>query len=220
MGRLNLGESPTPDRPLVVFLPGLNGTARDFLQHDFVGPLAETAPECDAVAVDATLGYYGRRTLVTRLHDDVIGPARARGYRRIWLVGISMGGLGAILYDQLGPGDVDGIVLLSPYLGEPKVIDEIRKAGGIARWRPPEPLDPDDFERSIWLWLKRETESRPTRAKIYLAYPTEDPFVQGHRMLAGRLPADRVFTTGGGHDWAPWETLWRKFLASGALERE
>ena len=220
LGRLSLGESAPPGRSLIVFLPGLNGSARDFLQHDFVGPLAEMAPECDAVAVDATIGYYVRLTLAKRLHDDVIGPARARGYRRIWLVGISMGGLGAVLYDELGPGDVDGILLLSPYLGDQEVTDEIRNAGGVAGWRPPKRLDPNDFQRKLWAWLKQETESRPKRARIYLGYPTEDPFVQGHRLLAGRLPAGQVFTTGGGHDWLPWETLWRKFLASGALERE
>jgi hypothetical protein len=28
------------------------------------------------------------------------------------------------------------------------------------------------------------------------------------------LPADHVFTTEGGHDWAPWLTLWKQVLDS------
>lgn len=39
----------------------------------------------------------------------------------------------------------------------------------------------------------------------------------GHRILARELPATRVFTHPGGHDWDTWGELWGDVLASGAI---
>jgi len=46
---------------------------------------------------------------------DVIAPARAKGYQRIWIAGISMGGLGAVAIALTirPPSDVPA-ALLSP----------------------------------------------------------------------------------------------------------
>ena len=70
--------------------------------------------------------------IVERIREDIIIPAKARGYRNIWMLGISMGGMGAIWYDRTHPGDVNGLILLSPYLGEKTIVETIEKAGGLS----------------------------------------------------------------------------------------
>ena len=75
---------------------------------------------------------------MNRLREDVIGPARSGGYSTIWLVGISLGGLGAGLYTGHYPGDVASLVLLAPFLGEAPIIEEIAAAGGVRTWNPGE----------------------------------------------------------------------------------
>src|SRR5215469_11550864 len=83
-----------PSRCLVVFLPGMGDHETDFVEHGFLDAMSARGMAVDAIAADATFGYYLNRTVVSRLHDDVLQPAREAGYRQIWLVGISMGGMG------------------------------------------------------------------------------------------------------------------------------
>ena len=45
-----------------------------------------------------------------------------------------------------------------------------------------------------------------------MGYGTDDRFAQGHRTLAGLLPAAHVDAVPGGHDWAPWRRLWARWL--------
>jgi pimeloyl-ACP methyl ester carboxylesterase len=211
---LDLTPLPPPDtspaRCLVILLPGRHDSPGDFARADF----AELAAQADAdfLAVDAHLGYYYKRTVVDRLREDVIGPARSR-YDRIWLVGISLGGTGSLLYTIQHPGDVDGILLLAPFLGEEEVIEEVAAAGGLRGWRAPEPLDPSDFQRRLWAWLKNPGGEIP----LYLGYGTGDDFARANGLLGRELPPERVFTVPGGHDWKAWRALWEKFLATEAL---
>jgi hypothetical protein len=48
--------------------------------------------------------------------------------------------------------------------------------------------------------------------QLYLGFGLSDRFVTNHRLLAEALPAGRVFTTEGGHDWPQWRQLWRNML--------
>ena len=50
------------------------------------------------IAVNGHLGYYFTRSLIKRIKEDVLDPAFARGYKEIWFVGTSVGGLGSMLY--------------------------------------------------------------------------------------------------------------------------
>src|SRR5712672_3477612 len=54
----------------------------------------------DIVVADLHFGYYLRQTAIERLREDVILPARTRGYQCISLVGISLGGFGALYYAE------------------------------------------------------------------------------------------------------------------------
>jgi pimeloyl-ACP methyl ester carboxylesterase len=219
-----------PQKCLVVLLPG-----RRDRPADFESLLRASGAACDAVAVDAHMGYYMERSVVERLHTDVIAPARAQGYEQVWLAGISIGGLGSLLYLRDHSEEVAGAMLIAPYLGEPEVIEEVAAAGGLARWRPPDAVADADYGRQLWSWLHRayiepepgprprsESESGPAPGKsrlppVYLGYGTGDDFARANGLLAAVLPRERVFTAPGGHDWPPWRAVWKNFLASGAL---
>ena len=53
--------------------------------------------------------------------------------------------------------------------------------------------------------------------KLVLGYGTRDSLAPANRLLAATLPAERVFTADGGHDWQTWGELWRTILASGQV---
>ncbi len=213
--RLESATCKAPVETLVVFLPGAYSDPKEFEEEGFVQALRERNIAADALLVDARLGYYTQRTIIERLEADVFAPAKARGYRAIWLVGISVGGLGAIIHEDQAPGQVAGIVAIAPYLGERAQSLDIANAGGLAEWN--KPLGPQtrvsDDER-LWTWLKGYADPAvtPGRPPLYLGYGREDRFAFSHRLLAAVLPPPRVFTTEGGHEWPAWRRLWLQML--------
>ena len=102
---------------LLVFLPGAYLKPDEFEREGFISAVRERHLAADSLLVDADVSYYYDQTLSERLHADVIEPQRAKGYKSIWLVGISIGGFGALIHELSRPGSVDGIVALAPYLG-------------------------------------------------------------------------------------------------------
>jgi pimeloyl-ACP methyl ester carboxylesterase len=203
-------------RTLVIFLTGRRDSPEDFGREHFPEIAARAGVKADMIAVDAHLAYYYNRTIVERLREDVIAPARRR-YDRIWLVGISIGGTGALLYADQHPEDVNGLVLFAPYLGDDPLIREIAAAGGIRGWRPPEPLAPDDFQRRVWVWLKGYESGSEGRPPLYLGWGRSDGFAKANGMAAQVLPPGHVFTAPGGHGWRAWRDLWAQFVRTGAL---
>ena len=205
-------EIPARDKTLLVFLPGRGTSGIDFRKQGFIAALPDRAAA--SISVDLTFPYYLARTATTRLHDDIIVPARAAGYRRIWLVGCSVGGLGAISYVHEHPGGIAGIVAIAPYPGEKPVIAEIEAAGGLANWKPKQRMPADDFQRRLWLAIRAERFDRPGGLPLVLGYGTGDRFAYGQRLLADQLPADHVSAVFGFHDWGTWHRLWVRILAS------
>jgi pimeloyl-ACP methyl ester carboxylesterase len=166
-------------------------------------------------------------TMATRLKQDVIDPARAKGYERIWLIGNSLGGFGSLSYVREYPNEIAGVVLLGPYLGERPLIKEIRHAGGLLRWEPGDVLlkSKDGTEKHIWTWLKENGQpgqswagdkERPKKQgcvpKIFLGYGRYDRFAYAQDYLSTLLPPEQVIAIDGGHDWSTWKTLWTRFL--------
>jgi len=201
----------TPGSPtaptLVVFLPGRGDRLKDFERRGLSEEMARSGVRADWVAVDAHLGYYRSRLVIERLREDVIEPARARGYRRIVVVGVSLGGLGGLLGERDHPGLFDAIVLIAPYLGDRKAMfDEIQNQGGPVPWAAAHSPAAGDIGEQVWSFLgQRVTTLPPT----WLAYGSADRFAVGHRLLAPLLQADRVKISAGGHDWPTWQALWR-----------
>jgi pimeloyl-ACP methyl ester carboxylesterase len=205
---------------LLVFLPGAYSPVDEFVREGFVQEVRQRRIAADIVMADAHMAYYNQRTVTTRLEADVLAPARAAGYRSIWLVGISVGGFGALIHEEQLPGNVAGIVALAPYLGQSGLTREIAAAGGLAAWRAPAgPLPEDQMETRVWRWLQSQAKAPFAAPALYLGYGTDDRFADSHRVLAAALPPQRVFTTPGGHDWAPWRRLWQQALAVLPLPR-
>ena len=192
---------------LVVFLPGRGGAMVDFEREGFVTTLRESGARVDSIAVDAHLGYYFQRTVIARLQADVLQPARQQGYRRIVLVGVSLGGLGALLCERDLPGSVDALVLLGPYLGKDAgLFDGIRSSGGPAAWAAGRDPQAGGVEEQIWTFLGTQSAVMPP---TWLLCGRRDSLAPGHRLLAGLLPPNRVAIIDGAHDWPTWCALWR-----------
>jgi pimeloyl-ACP methyl ester carboxylesterase len=204
-------------RSLIVLLPGRFDKPEDFARSGFGELAAQHGVGARIVSPDAHLGYYLNRTVVDRLREDVIAPAKAQGVERVWLAGVSLGGTGSILYSIEHPEDVSGITLIAPFLGEADIRKEIEAAGGLRGWTPPRSPDPTDFQRRIWSWLKRYEDGSAGKPPVYLGWGTRDRFAAIDGLLGAVLPPDRVFTTPGGHAWKAWRALWERFLATGAL---
>ena len=214
---------------LVVMLPGAYSRPQEFVDNGFVRALRMHGVSADIIIADAHLGYFRNHSVLRRLREDVVAPARAQGYRTVWMVGISLGGFGALAYACLHGRDpahgVEGVFAVAPYLGSRGLIDAIGAAGGPRAWVDadggalPRSLDedanPDDAERALWRWLAKPPTGAPP---LYLGYGTEDRLADGHRLLAEVLPADRVSTVPGGHDWPPWLALWQQWLGRGLLD--
>ena len=214
---------PHPDvtvshQQMFVFLRGIGGGHQCFEEEGLVADVWACGLPFDMAAPNAHLGYYIDRSLIQRLKEDVIVPARARGIQKIWLVGVSMGGLGAMLYLYVHPEDIAGVYLIAPFLGPQPILDEIGTAGGVRKWYPG-PYDADeDWQRMLWHWIKTAVADHPER-NIYLGYGTGDPFRSAAELLAPVLPPERVHAIDGTHDYATFKALWKKFLTSDAALR-
>ncbi len=141
---------------LIVMLPGAYSHPSEFVREGFVNALNENRLAVDVMLVDAHLGYYNDKTILDRLSQDVMAPARSKGYKSIWVVGISVGGFGGLLYAQTHPGELAGLVTLAPYLGERSLGTDIANAGGLARWAGPlnDPPGSTPSETQLWQWLR------------------------------------------------------------------
>lgn len=196
---------------LFVFLPGRWDSHTDFLTEGFIGSVRERRLPVDMLAADLHIGYYRTGSAVERLRDDIVGPSRKKGYRDIWLIGVSLGALGALSFEARYPHMISGIVLLGPFLGGRDLVLEIERAGGVLAWKPGE-VAVDDYQRRLWEWVQRYAQSNPKEPPIYLAFGSNDRLSASQRLLATVLPPGRVATTNGGHDWETWRPLWHSIL--------
>lgn len=200
---------------LLVLLPGVNMAPAEMLDEGMLRAVRERGLAVDVVVADAQLHYLYDGSMLQRLRQDVIAPLRQRGYRRIWLAGISLGGYVAIGYAMRHPDEIEGVVTLAPYLGRRPLVQAVAEAASPAAWRQTaQPREAEDFDHTLWMWLTQRGADAPP---LYLGYGTEDRFAQGHQTLAGLLPADHVDSVPGGHDWAPWRSLWARWLQRGLL---
>jgi pimeloyl-ACP methyl ester carboxylesterase len=199
--------NPTRNHPaLIVFLPGIGDPAQNFEQHGFV-KAAHQAFNADVITVDAHFSYYWGGSVVERLHDDVIVPALQRGYKDIWLVGVSLGGFGSLLYARAHPANIRGVFLIAPFLGNPQ--DD--------RVDPAEWLAARNGEDGFWEWLQGYAGASGNRPEIILVYGDQDKFVRVNRKLAELLPSENVDYLPGKHDWSTWKELWRHAIESNML---
>ena len=212
----NLAPSAGADRIVLVMLPGAQDRARDLVEQGFVQALRTRGLAVDAVVVDAHFDHYLEHSIVAQLEQDIIAPLRRGGLARIWLMGISLGGTGALSYVREHSGAIEGVILLAPFLGTRGLIAEIARAGGLQRWQPGA-IAPQDEERRLLAWLRQYRAGDPVLPRICLGYGTEDRYAPASLMLAQQLPERQVMTIPGGHDWPTWLKLWERWLDGDAF---
>jgi S-formylglutathione hydrolase FrmB len=201
-----------PPALLIALLSGTYSEPEDFVRAGF--PQAARAHGVDAELVMAEIraAWFADGSVVQRIHDSVVVPAKARGRSRIWLAGISLGGLAALSYAARHEADVAGIVLISPYPATRDILREVDAAGGLDRWKPAIPAG-GDLEREAWSWL---ATCRAAGAPVHCYYASGDRFASGQRRMAAALDPARVRELPGGHDWQAWRCLWDEFLGAAA----
>lgn len=192
---------------LLVLLPGAYMKAQDFVTHDFFAAVRRRSCPVDIVAVETGMDTYLDNDIVEHIHDEIIAPAMAAGTRTIWLAGISLGAMGALLSARRHAGAIAGLLLLSPFIGSRGLVAQVERAGGLRRWEPAADEAPT-IEQDLLRWLQSHDQWPP----IHLAYGQDDRYVAAHRLIADILPPDRVIVGEGGHDWPTWEALWGRML--------
>lgn len=199
---------------LVLMLPGAYSQPQEFVDEGFVQALRDARVHADVVLAGATLDHYLEGRVVERVQQQVIAPALQRGVRRVWLLGVSLGGLFALSCAARHGPQLAGVLLLAPYLSRRTLLAGIDAAGGPEAWaQARQPQGDDLLEHEVWQWLA----TRPTAPPLYLGYGRDDRFADAHRRLAARLPDGHTHDAAGGHDWPVWRGLWRQFLARGLI---
>lgn len=217
---LLLPASQTTHR-LVVVLPGRADDLQALRDSGVATAIQSQWPDADVLLTGLALGYYFSGNATQRLDNEIMAPARTHGYDEIWLLGASLGGMGALMYDREHPGSVAGIVLLAPYLGEAALLDKIRASGGLAKWNPgprPASIDQDNFQRELWRHLQTWSRDPRKAENVWLAYGDRDSLRSSMPLLVSLLPKAHVFVREGGHAWSVWTPATRDILA--AIDRE
>ena len=197
-----------PAETLVIVLPGLGEDMADLDRSGMAAAIQKGMPNADVTYALASVRYYFDGGMPRRIHEQVVVPARAQGYRQIWLAGGSMGGGGVTMYEREYPGEMAGLVLLAPFMGSRGVLEEIRKAGGLARWQPgPPPAEVTGFNiaREQWRLVQSWSGESGRNRNVWLVCGTQDDLLPASELIAQVLPADHYFKKEGGiHDWTSW----------------
>ena len=194
-------------RALVVLFPGFGGEGIYYEQQGCIEAMRERGFDADILILNVKPRIYIENEIIEMMKTEIISPAKALGYKHIYLVGISMGGHGVLLYVTKYPEDIDAVLILSPFISGPRQTNAIIEAGGIENWEHC-PFVGWDQACRLWQALKVYTSDPERCSNIFLGYGTEDVFVKECRVLAGLLPPEHVFTVPGKHNWTTWKKLW------------
>jgi pimeloyl-ACP methyl ester carboxylesterase len=196
------------DAPVrLILLPPAYGSPDDFIANGFASAVRERRLDADLVFAALQLQHVDDRSILSRLHEETILPARAAGCT-VWLGGISLGAYIALCYAGRWPRGLDGLCLLAPYLGSHIITGEIARAEGIGNWQPGT-LAEGDEERRVWRFIKT---LRSGVLPVHLGMGSEDRFADRHRLMAAALAPADVDVAPGIHDWTTWHRLWVRFL--------
>lgn len=205
--RLVAAPQPGAERSLVVVLPGYADSVEDLAAFGIAEAIQAGWPEADVMLTGAAIGYYRAGQMPARVHDEVIAPARADGYREIWLVGASMGGMGVVLYERAHPGELDGLVLFAPFVGRGGLLREIGEAGGARAWDPgpaPPAMDASNFQREMWRDIRTWPDTPGRAQRVWLAWGEEDRLRRAVPLFAPLLEPSQMLERPGGHTWSVW----------------
>jgi len=207
--------APQTAQRLVVMLPGRGDSLAGLQRHRVAQSIQHQWPHADVILAGLTMPYYLQGHAAQRLHDEVIAPAMAHGDKRtLWLAGISLGGMGALLYDRAYPDQAHGMLLLSPYLGDKPIYRKIRDAGGLRRWQPgpPQPMRRDTYQHELWRSIRRWRHDRQRSCTVWVAYGASERFRKPIELMTPLLPARHVLMLPGQHNWTLWTPALKDLL--------
>lgn len=193
---------------LLVLLPGAYMTPEHYAEH-FFPAVAQRQLALDLLAVDLGLDAVSAGDAIPAILDQILCPARQK-YRRVWLAGISLGGLLALSLNADHPGAIDGLCLIAPYPGSRLTTNAIARAGGLDAWQPTDE-ELGDPECRVYRWLKAPPGDLP----VFVGHGSEDRFAAGMQAIAERFPVAARRVVAGEHDWPAWRHLWEHFLDRG-----
>lgn len=200
---------------LIIFIPGLYDSVDKFKKESFFSEARKAGVKADLVAININAGHLAERVMIRRIRKDVFRRIRNEGYKNIWIVGVSIGGLSSLVYLQAHEKDLCGVVVLAPFLADDKLIKEVRKFGGIKKWAPAVEKTKDSIDdqiNSLWTWLTTKDDF----SNIYLGYGKQDRFIVGSHLLETYLDKSHVVAIDGEHDWVTGRKLWIEQLKSRA----
>jgi len=194
----------------LVLLPAAATSADDFVREGFIDDLNAEGIAANFVRSEVPVDMYAAERIVTLLHEHVLHPQHVEAAGRIWVVGISLGGMTALACAEAHSDLIEGVFAIAPWPGLRPVWSDVPAAGGIAAWAKLHTHVIFDDERRVWRWLGTAGENGPD---IVIGYGRQDRFAEGQQLLSAALPPERRLVVEGAHDWATWRILWRRFLA-------
>ncbi len=208
-GKMDASENQN----LLIILRGRGGSHHDFEKNGIIEEVRKRNLPFDIVVPAAHFGYYRTETLPERLKHDIIDPARAKGYRNIWLAGFSMGGLGSLFTIRSYPNAVNGVILVSPFLGWSSILNQVDEAGGVSHWSMPKEKE-GQWQYDIWAWIRDYDTAKDRYPEIFLGFAADDSMTgNGPILLSHSLKSENHFSVPGNHDYETFKVIWRRHMA-------
>lgn len=191
---------------LIIILPGITDSLDTLRNNKLLKKIYICNPDVNIIYVNAHFGFYRTKTIVERLHKDIILPAHNKGISDIWLFGISLGGLGSLTYHNKHPDMISGVITLAPFLG-------LTRDFNLYQLEKNNKIYLKDF---INFWQKTE-KTLSLQKKVYLGFTKGDNYFKQQQWLADFLPEEHVTKGSGAHDWSSWKKIINKLLDSTPL---
>jgi pimeloyl-ACP methyl ester carboxylesterase len=204
-----VGPSGASSTLTLLLLPAAATTADDFMREGFVEDLEAQHVAATVVRSEVPVDIYAADRIVTLLREKVLTMRHAGARERVWLAGISLGGMTALACAESHRELIDGVVAIAPWPGPRSLWDDVPGAGGIAAWSARHREARFDDERRVWRWLG---EGAPGGPQVVIGHGAQDRFAEGQRLLGDALPSEHRLIVDGAHDWPTWRALWQRLL--------
>jgi hypothetical protein len=203
---------------LILFLPGRGDDMDAFERSGFIDILHQSSWAVDSIVIDAHIGYYRDGSLPDRVYREILIPFHQQGYKHFIIVGVSLGGYGALWINHEHGVWISGMVLIAPYLGHESLITQIDAEGSVHSWRLQLDHAPG-LDEKVWIWI--DDIGGPDSEKnqpLILACGLKDDYRSATELLAESYPGSHLFKYNGGHNWKTWRSLWSEIIKSYAWE--
>ena len=197
---------------LIIFFPGLYDTADKFKDEKFFLIARKAGIKADMVSANINVFHLVNNMMIKRIETDVLQHAKEVGYKNIWLVGVSLGGLNSLLFYTKHERNICGVVTLSPFVANTPLIDDLKNAKEIKYWQPgsvDNKLTLEKKLRFLWVWLKQQSLNNNLK-QIYLGYGKQDRFAEAIKLFENILDKNNIVYVEGEHNWETGQKIWQK----------